>query len=197
MICLDCQSPTTLCWLTVDLCDTQQCCNSTLTLDRFEKPHTPDHDLVKVRTVQSYRDLPDLDRRARRALQVSREIWESAEAEVSPETDAKEGMNESTEVDEGKAGESDRQGDAHDAPNSEGTVDQGEKGGSDVPVSDNKQDEDNCTGGGKVNAAQPNPSITSETKTSRVLGLVCDICSQKLQQPCWYCVDCSDGGASK
>lgn len=71
-----------MCWQTVDLCDDPKCYEATLELERLERPHTPHHDIVKVRTALQYRDLPDINQRARRALDACGVHFKDATAEA-------------------------------------------------------------------------------------------------------------------
>ena len=85
IICLDCQPENGLYIRTVDLCDDPECYGSTVDLDKrddLEKPHIPEHDLLKVRNVLQLNEQPDMDRRAKKALDACRAMFEGPSGEI-------------------------------------------------------------------------------------------------------------------
>ena len=78
MICLDCQPANNAYYSTVDFCGNLRCWTKT-TVDQkqredLELPHIPEHDFLKIRTVMQYMDQPELDRRAKAALEACRKV---------------------------------------------------------------------------------------------------------------------------
>ena len=52
-------------------------------MEHLKHAHTPEHDILRLRTNVLYRDLPDLDRRARAALSACRDGWNTASNSAS------------------------------------------------------------------------------------------------------------------
>ena len=73
-MCLDCLADDVDCWGTVDLCTDVDCLKSTFKLPRFrENAHTPKHDITRFRVLMCpTRDMPELHRRAKHALDLCR-----------------------------------------------------------------------------------------------------------------------------
>lgn len=75
MFCITCQPEKGPYYRTVDFCGDPRCFGATIPVEQrhdLEKPHIPEHDFVKIRSVLQYRDQPDLDRRAKKALKACR-----------------------------------------------------------------------------------------------------------------------------
>ena len=69
---MDCQ--TTGVWNTVDLCDDPECMAAPVERDDLKRPHLPTHDLAKVRRIRHLRDVGQLERKAKTALDRAREL---------------------------------------------------------------------------------------------------------------------------
>lgn len=91
MICITCQPEKGFYYRTVDFCGDPKCFGATISVeqrDDLEKPHIPEHDFVKIRSVLQYRDQPDLDRRAKKALQACRtQFAHGDEPESEPQSE--------------------------------------------------------------------------------------------------------------
>lgn len=84
LVCLDCQPAKGNYYRTIDLCDHPDCYSATVTKrDDLERPHIPEHDWLKIRTVMLISEQPDIDKRAKAALKSSRARFAEQETESS------------------------------------------------------------------------------------------------------------------
>ena len=76
-MCMDCPPPSAETFTdTIDFCDLI-CAQTVVTSaerNYLEEghPHTPEHDLLKVRTVLCYRDIPELRKKTSQAIRLAR-----------------------------------------------------------------------------------------------------------------------------
>ncbi|KAF8486675.1 hypothetical protein JB92DRAFT_3101334 [Gautieria morchelliformis] len=75
VFCMDCQTTDT--WDSVDLCDVPECVAAKIERDDLPRPHLPTHDLIKVKRVVHTRQVGQLERMAKSALERGRQLIEA------------------------------------------------------------------------------------------------------------------------
>ncbi|KAJ3543517.1 hypothetical protein NM688_g5844 [Phlebia brevispora] len=202
LFCLDCQPAEGMYSKTVDFCDDELCYNATISTEQrseLQHPHIPAHDFVKIRTVMQCRDHPDMNRRAKKALNACREYFNQSgeDAEETPAQREERGPSHpevAEEIDALKDTSNVDSTDSSTAVESNGSTGLAEASTSPIepesaPDTSHDVEVDHPADGDATDHEHDSESVSS---TSTLPETVCGVCHKQVEQPCWYCIDCHD-----
>ncbi|TCD65460.1 hypothetical protein EIP91_002674 [Steccherinum ochraceum] len=185
-ICLDCATPDQKFWDTCDACDLT-CFDKDI--DRGDrKNHRPNHDVMKLRTVLTYHDMPAYYQSAWESLTEARAHFhasaEGAKASIQVVTDRAEVHSPVTL---GRTG-SDSSADSNGAEGS--SID-------DAPTATTPATPLSLVVslGTKATLIHPEVPVASPLTKDEQEGpkdTLCGVCSKAVQMPCWYCTRCTE-----
>ncbi|KAF8518842.1 hypothetical protein BU17DRAFT_90643 [Hysterangium stoloniferum] len=150
-------------WNTVDLCDKPECMAAEVNRDDLTMVHRPTHDLVKVRRVVHVRQHGQFERNSTAALEKSRNILRSGDANQAENIGKGEEENQGGSIGKGEA------------ENQGVNIGKGEEGNQDGNIGKGEAENPGGNigkGGGKAEKAK------------------CTLCTKEVSQPCWFCVQC-------
>ncbi|THH29709.1 hypothetical protein EUX98_g4473 [Antrodiella citrinella] len=211
IMCLDCRPPGTRIRQTVNFCDLSVCGERTIrysVLDR-DFQHPPTHDLVKVRTVLLFKDMPALDRKAKKALESVQTV---VDGEVVRDRSAFNGDN----LLDASQGVALVEGAEHEdvsetIPVDGAAVNSIAVNGTTV-VGTGADIDDNVVANGAAAHSSINGNVSSTQEeivspsspqpppdgalacalNGGPRGPHCYTCQKTVSQPCWYCIGCYD-----
>lgn len=180
LFCLDCANKSTEVHAALDLCSRSECIAARVThREDLEKPHEPNHKLVKARTTV-------LQRQHGRAYTAAKEAFERVEKVCKQIAEAKQpeiGPNEKNAA-SNSVSTGDNVGDR--PPTSDGT-----EGVPDDASVENTSEEAGDEAGVETasDTSEPEDSQASSQTQSGELP-TCGKCKGKLSFPLWYCIFC-------
>lgn len=195
LFCLDCQPPKGRFNNTIDLCDNPDCYNAIVPTTKrtdLERPHVPEHDMVKIRTVVQDGELPAFDRRAKQALEACRARFQETTTEPPEEVASSDPSTppeqpatvQKSQVLEVADSELLTEGNT---PLPDGGVQNA------LPIDVTAQ------GAGVSTDATPADPLKGDQvkEEEESVGILCGVCHEQVERPCWFCIDCHARGTFK